>query len=115
MIESVACFNVSPKLANSLVRSQTSAVSIGGFREIREARFKFAVSKPKDIDEVEGLISDCGLPCDGVLLMPEGLILRFFWGAALGYLTSASNGGDFRSSPRLHIPSLRRRERDITI
>lgn len=65
-------FNVSPKLANSgmaLDRRYRPEV-LRGLQATGRAVFKFVVSEPADLDEVEAMVADCGL--GPVWVMPEG-------------------------------------------
>ena len=65
-------WNVSPKLANSgnpLERRYKPDV-LRAFESTGRAIFKFVVCEPADLEEVDGIVGECGL-CD-VWVMPEG-------------------------------------------
>lgn len=67
-------------------------------------QFKFVVSQPGDIEEIEGMLSSLGreIPRDRVLLMPEGTTLETIRSRAdwLGELCKARG---YRYAHRLHI------------
>jgi 7-carboxy-7-deazaguanine synthase len=101
---SVECFNVSPKISNSLdeegVRTRPDALR--AFVGSGKAWFKFVVCDKKDLDEVEAMVSRFALPRDRVILMPEGidaatLLERSRW------LVEVCKERGLRFSPRLHI------------
>ncbi|HEV2389344.1 MAG TPA: 7-carboxy-7-deazaguanine synthase QueE [Nitrososphaerales archaeon] len=101
---SVDCFNVSPKISNSLVEEvvRIRPESLKAFVRSRKAWFKFVVCGQKDLDEIEGILSEFGVPRDRVLLMPEGIdaetiLTRSRW------LTEVCKKSGLRFSPRLHI------------
>jgi organic radical activating enzyme len=65
-------WNVSPKLANSgnpLARRYKPEV-LRAFQETGRAVFKFVVSEPADLDEVDAIVGECGLT--DIWIMPEG-------------------------------------------
>ncbi|MHB8566422.1 MAG: 7-carboxy-7-deazaguanine synthase QueE [Nitrososphaerales archaeon] len=104
MLEHIDCFNVSPKVSNSTVQQslRIRPDSLRAFVESRKAWFKFVVSKPDDLAEIENLISSFGLPRGRVMLMPEGvdaasLLTRSHW------LVDMCKEKGFRFTPRLHI------------
>jgi 7-carboxy-7-deazaguanine synthase len=104
MAELVDCFNVSPKISNSLIeeRVRTRPDSLRAFLRTQKAWFKFVVCDMKDVEEVESMISGLGIPRDRVLLMPEGidaatLLARSKW------LADVCQERGFRLSIRLHI------------
>jgi len=104
MLETVDCFNVSPKTSNSLVdaRLRVRRGPLRAFAGSRKAWFKFVTSDSRDVDEVEELISACGLPRDRVMLMPEGidadaLLVKSRW------LVDVCKERGFRFTPRLQI------------
>ena len=74
MIERGVQFNTSPKLANSgnnqIARYRPDVLKM--FNKISTATFKFVVMSESDIKEIEGIISNCGLDVDKIILMPEG-------------------------------------------
>ena len=101
---SVDCFNVSPKISNSLVEEgvRIRPDSLKAFVRSRKAWFKFVVCDQKDLAEIEGVVSKFGLPRDRVILMPEGidtatLLARGRW------LVDVCKEKGVRFSLRLHI------------
>jgi 7-carboxy-7-deazaguanine synthase len=103
-IEYVDCFNVSPKIANSLVdeRLRIRPESLPPFIKSEKAWFKFVICNDEDLTQVEDLISRFAIPRERVLLMPEGidaptLLERSKW------LVGICIQKGFRFSPRLHI------------
>jgi len=101
---SVDCFNVSPKISNSLVDEgvRIRPYSLKAFVRSKKAWFKFVVCDQKDLAEIEGVVSRFGLPRDRVILMPEGidsvtLLARGRW------LVDVCKERGFRFSLRLHI------------
>ncbi len=104
LAELVDCFNVSPKISNSLIEEgvRTRPDSIRAFVRSEKAWFKFVVCDSKDIPEIEEMISKFGIPRDRVILMPEGidsttLLARSRW------LVDICKERGFRFSLRLHI------------
>ncbi|MDG6939447.1 MAG: 7-carboxy-7-deazaguanine synthase QueE [Nitrososphaerota archaeon] len=100
----VGCFNVSPKMSNSLVpaAARVHGAALKAFVESGKAYFKFVVCQPGDVAEIEELISAHGLPRDRVILMPEGTDAGTL--AARGrWLAEVCRQRGFRLSPRLHI------------
>ncbi len=104
MLEVVDCFNVSPKTSNSLVdaRLRVRRGPLQVFAGSQKAWFKFVTADSHDVDEVEELISACGLPRDRVMLMPEGvdadaLLVKSRW------LVDVCKERGFRFTPRLQI------------
>ena len=100
----VSQYNVSPKLKNSAnpadLRIKTEALDF--FAKSAKAWFKFVVSDPVDLDEIEQLIADYKLPRDRVILMPEGannhtLKQRRSW------LADICIKHGFRFGDRLHV------------
>lgn len=101
---SVDCFNVSPKISNSLVREgvRIRPDSLKAFVRSPKAWFKFVVCNQNDLEEIEGVLSEFGIPRDRVLLMPEGIdaatiLTRSRW------LAEVCKERGLRFSPRLHI------------
>jgi len=104
MMALVDCFNVSPKIGNSLVQKniRIRQTALGAFVKSGKAWFKFVICEPNDVIEVEELISAYNIPRERVLLMPEGtdagtLSARGKW------LVEVCKQHGFRFTPRLHI------------
>ena len=97
-------YNVSPKLANSgnEANLRIKPASLAFFAHSPKAWFKFVVTSPDELKEIEELISEHQLPKNRILLMPEGrddstLEKRRLWLAEI----CCKHG--FRYSDRLHI------------
>ena len=69
---SVTQWNVSPKLANSgvAVEQRYRPAVLRAFEATGRAVFKFVVTGPGDLDEVQRMVDECGLA--NVWIMPEG-------------------------------------------
>jgi len=67
-------FNVSPKLANSYNQSREQRYKPDVLREFlsRDSIFKYVVSDEADLEEVQDMVADVGIPAKRVFLMPEG-------------------------------------------
>lgn len=72
LVALVSRFNVSPKLANSgNERDQRYKPAVlRGLQATAKASFKFVVTRPEDLDEVQAVVQECGL--GEVWIMPEG-------------------------------------------
>jgi 7-carboxy-7-deazaguanine synthase len=104
LIEPVGCFNVSPKISNSLIEEgvRIRPDSLRAFVRSQKAWFKFVVCDKADVTEIEEMLSKFGIPRDRVMLMPEGidaatLLERSRW------LVEICKEKGFRFSMRLHI------------
>lgn len=117
--QGIACdlASLSPKLLNSAPDARLSAT----WRRKHEAtrwqpevvkawidaypyQFKFVVSQPADVDELEGMLASLkrDVPRDRVLLMPEGITLEAIRGRA-GWLGELCKARGYRYAHRLHI------------
>jgi 7-carboxy-7-deazaguanine synthase len=67
-------FNVSPKLANSGVAGplRLQPAALESFAAMPHAWFKFVITRPEDIEEVDALRARHNIPPERILLMPEG-------------------------------------------
>ena len=95
-------WNVSPKLANSgnpRERRYKPDV-LRAFRDTGRAAFKFVVRDAADIDEVEAMITECGLT--DVWLMPEGTDVATLT-ERLRWLTPIAIERGWNVTNRLHI------------
>jgi len=74
MISDGVRFNVSPKLENSgnLKESRYAPAILQVFNEVKKTSFKFVVTGPKDIAEIERIVRECDLDSEKIILMPEG-------------------------------------------
>jgi 7-carboxy-7-deazaguanine synthase len=104
LLDLVDCFNVSPKIGNSLVQENVRIrpAPLRGFVQCDKAWFKFVVSDPEDVAEIEHLISSQGIPRERVLLMPEGIDLATICGRSKWLIEICKEKG-FRFTTRLHI------------
>jgi len=66
-------FNVSPKLANSdnPFEKRYKPEVLKHFNELNSF-FKFVVTKPEDVTEIQGIIDECKLDKEKIIIMPEG-------------------------------------------
>ena len=74
IVELVTRFNVSPKLAssgNDLERRYRPDV-LRAFVATGRAVFKFVAVDDRDLDEIQTIVDECGLPRRDVWVMPEG-------------------------------------------
>ncbi len=101
---SVDCFNVSPKISNSLVEAKVRVrpEALRGFVRLDKAWFKFVVCDEADIDEVEEMVATSAMRRDRVILMPEGIDATTIL-ARSGWLVELCKAKGFRFSPRLQI------------
>ena len=104
LVEAVAQWNVSPKLANSgnLPDRMEVPVALQAYAQLESAFFKFVIVDASDLDEVDALVNRYEVARERVMLMPEGtspeaLSERGAWLAQL----CAEKG--LRYTPRLHI------------
>ena len=67
-------FNISPKLGNAGMpeKARINPAALAFFTGHPNAWFKFVVATPADLEEIEHLILEHGLPRKRSLLMPEG-------------------------------------------
>ena len=67
-------------------------------------QFKFVVSQPADVDELEGMLASLkrDIPRDRELLMPEGITIEAIRGRA-GWLGELCKARGYRYAHRLHI------------
>jgi 7-carboxy-7-deazaguanine synthase len=67
-------FNVSPKLANSgnSVSRRRKNPALSAFAALPNADFKFVVTGPADVEEINELVGQYGIPPERVYLMAEG-------------------------------------------
>jgi organic radical activating enzyme len=97
-------WNVSPKLENS--RNKRSArLRVGPmswFADADNAWFKFVVTDALDLDEIENLLLQYGVPRERVLVMPEGTDAATVSERSSWLVEQCIRTG-FRFSTRLHI------------
>jgi len=103
-VKLIDCFNVSPKISNSLVEAKVRVrpAALREFAKLDKAWFKFVVCDEADIAEVEEMVAKFGMRRDRVILMPEGIdattvLARSRW------LVEACKEKGFRFTPRLQI------------
>lgn len=101
---SVSQWNVSPKLASSgnPLRARHRPNALAWFAEAKTAQFKFVVSEPGDLVEINELVAGMGLEPDRVTLMPEGttredVLARGQW------LADHCRRNGYRLGTRLHV------------
>lgn len=100
----VAQFNVSPKLANSGNREglRLDGQALAFFSKSPKAFFKFVVTGPEDLAEIQALATNYSVPSGQILLMPEGrspeaLARNRKW------LAEACLENNYRLTDRLHV------------
>jgi organic radical activating enzyme len=99
---SVTQWNVSPKLANSgiAVERRYRPAVLRAFEATGRAVFKFVVTGPGDLDEVQKMVDECGLA--NVWIMPEGTDGASV-AAGLASLAEPVLARGWHLSSRLHI------------
>jgi len=97
-------WNVSPKLANSenAPAARDVGAALSWFAARPSAYFKFVITEPSDLPEVDGLAKRYTLSADHILLMPEGrdavtLTERSAW------LVELCLEHGYRFTTRLHV------------
>ncbi len=97
-------FNISPKLANSGMEASLRIVpeALRRLAQLANAWFKFVVSDPKDLAEIEELLLEHEIPASQVILMPEGRDSTTLDQRGLWLAESCRNKG-FRLGDRLHV------------
>jgi len=104
MVEAVAQWNVSPKLANSGNVSYRREVpkALKAFRDLDCAYFKLVIVEPADVDEAHALVDRYAIPPQRVILMPEGTSVQAIQ-SRMPWVAQACADNGFRFSTRLHI------------
>jgi organic radical activating enzyme len=102
--QAVDQFNVSPKLSNALMPSalRIHPETLAFFAASPKAWFKFVVTRPADLTEIQTLIAAHAIPRQRVLLMPEGRDCQELDRHA-PWLAETCRDLGFRFSDRLHI------------
>lgn len=67
-------FNCSPKLSNSgnSLRARYKPEVLELINSLPNSWFKFVVTEPKNIEEIDGIVKDCKIDEAKILIMPEG-------------------------------------------
>jgi len=95
-------WNVSPKLAHSgmdIERRYLPAV-LRGFQDGGHAVFKFVVTSAGDLDEIAGIVDECGLA--NVWVMPEGTTAETL-NQRLAWLAPSAIDRGWNVTTRMHI------------
>ncbi|MDB6167276.1 MAG: Radical domain protein [Verrucomicrobia bacterium] len=117
--EGIACdlASLSPKLLNSAPDSRLSVTwrkkhestrwqppVVRAWVERGDYQFKFVVTQPADVDELEGMLATLKLeiPRDRVLLMPEGVTVEAIRERS-GWLAELCKARGYRYAHRLHL------------
>jgi len=97
-------WNVSPKLANSGIATETrtNPEVLKWFVNESLAVFKFVVDVPADVSEVAKLAESLDLGSDRIILMPQGTSPSAI-GAKTSWLVDLCIEKGFRFSTRLHV------------
>ncbi len=98
------CWNVSPKISNSLVDSgvRFNEIALRKFVKLPNAYFKFVVQNKDDISEVNGLAEYLQIPMRRIFLMPEGQTTAKT-NEISSWLAPVCVNEGYRFTPRLHI------------
>jgi organic radical activating enzyme len=102
ILELESCqFNVSPKLANSgnPLEKRYKPFALKRFNELN-TYFKFVVTSPKDLVEVELIVDTCDLDSEKIIIMPEGTTQEEIKEHALAVVEIVKEKG-WRLVPRL--------------
>lgn len=102
--EAVNQFNVSPKLANSGMEEtlRLNSDALAYFTTSPKAWFKFVVSTPADLAEIQTIRARFEIPSSRVLLMPEGRTAAQLDRSA-EWLAGICRDLGFRFCDRLHV------------
>jgi 7-cyano-7-deazaguanosine (preQ0) biosynthesis protein QueE len=97
-------WNVSPKLASSGNEAPAREVpaALLWFAARPHAYFKFVITAPEDVAEVQALAARYGVPAERVLLMPEGTTAGAL-AARSPWLVERCQALGYRFTTRLHI------------
>jgi len=95
-------FNVSPKLANSGNREGKRRKINVLSQYVGASIFKFVCQQGSDLDEVEQVIAEAGIPRKDVWIMPEGRDAETLMSNAEKITDKAIDLG-FNITPRLHV------------
>jgi 7-carboxy-7-deazaguanine synthase len=100
----IECWNVSPKISNSLIDSDIrfNEIVLREFVKLPNANFKFVVQKQDDICEVNGLAEYLQIPIERIFLMPEGETAANI-NEISGWLAPFCINEGYRFTTRLHI------------
>jgi 7-carboxy-7-deazaguanine synthase len=102
--EAVDQFNVSPKLSNSGMSTslRLKAEALDFLADSPKAWFKFVVTEPTDLEEIEALLATHSISRERTLLMPEGRRSEELDRSST-WLAEVCRDGGFRFCDRLHI------------
>lgn len=102
--DAVDQFNVSPKLSNSAVPESLRLIpdALAFFAASPKAWFKFVLSQPADLGEIQSLRARFSIPLARILLMPEGRTTADLDRTA-AQVSSICRDLGFRFCDRLHI------------
>jgi organic radical activating enzyme len=97
-------WNVSPKLASSGNAPAEREVpdALAWFAARAHAYFKFVVTAPADVPEVQALVARYGVPAERVLLMPEGTTAADL-AARSPWVVEQCQALGYRFTTRLHV------------
>lgn len=104
LIQRIALFVVSPKLAHSGNEADLAlkASALSAFASLDNAVFKFVAREPGDIDEIAALTKRLHLPARRIYVMPEGTEPRALDERSRALIDQIVGRG-FNFSDRLHI------------
>lgn len=104
MAKAIDQFNVSPKLANSCIKAELRLVpdALNALAALPHSWFKFVVSSPEDLSEIEELLKNHPIRSSRVILMPEGRSCEVLDERAK-WLADCCRDRGFRYGERLHV------------
>ena len=104
LVDAVDQFNVSPKLANSAIPESLRLMpnALAFFADSAKSCFKFVITRPADLLEIQSLRARFHIPAHRIHLMPEGRTPADLDRNAPQVAEICRNLG-FRFSDRLHI------------
>ena len=97
-------FNVSPKLSNSGValEQRLRLETLKQFTKLERAYFKFVVSIPADLEEIDRIRAAVGISSERIIIMPEGTDSDVIASRMRELIPFAQERG-WRVLPRLHV------------
>ena len=104
LLSMIECWNVSPKISNSLVEFEIRIKKnvLKQFAKLSNAYFKFVIQRKDDILEAEELADNYKISREKIFLMPEGNTAEKVNSVSEWLIPFCANGG-YRYTPRLHI------------
>jgi organic radical activating enzyme len=97
-------FNVSPKLETSgnALKVRFNPIALRAFNSMFDTAFKFVVTCPDDLNEIESIVRQCEIDANKVYLMPEGTSAETLLQIMPMLVPEATKRG-WAITPRLHV------------